>query len=123
MPNCFKLLTHEIRLAASLALLNAGKSIPARMAMIAITTKSSISVNAERFTCACCLKSECKFIIRSFGYPRPSAGYRFVGLGALAGNSSKISPPACLVQAKDDPNWKWDEAGSKLSFLNSQTRE
>src|SRR6266478_4392460 len=48
MPTCFKLLRHWIRLARSLALARAGNSIAARMAMMAITTKSSISVKPRR---------------------------------------------------------------------------
>jgi hypothetical protein len=40
-------LTQAIFLAFSLAIFNAGSSNPARMAMIAITTRSSISVNNE----------------------------------------------------------------------------
>jgi hypothetical protein len=39
---------HETRLAASFALPNTGKITAARMAMIAITTRSSMSVNARR---------------------------------------------------------------------------
>jgi len=38
----------EIDWALALAFDNAGNNIPARMAMIAITTKSSINVNAEQ---------------------------------------------------------------------------
>jgi multisubunit Na+/H+ antiporter MnhF subunit len=44
-PICFRLLTQPIRFAFSLALDSAGSSMAARMAMIAITTRSSISVN------------------------------------------------------------------------------
>ena len=46
MPNWRRLLTQEIRLALSLALDKAGRSIPAKMAMMAITTSNSISVKA-----------------------------------------------------------------------------
>src|ERR1035441_185279 len=45
-PICLMLLTHFIRFAASLALSNAGNSRPARMAMMAITTRSSMRVKA-----------------------------------------------------------------------------
>ena len=45
---CFKLLPHCIRAAASRTFWTAGSSRPIRMAMIAITTRSSISVNADR---------------------------------------------------------------------------
>src|SRR5436190_12297754 len=41
---CFKLPMQVVRIALSLALDNAGKSIAARMAMIAITTSNSINV-------------------------------------------------------------------------------
>src|SRR5262245_55929114 len=43
-PSCFRLLTHWARRAASRADCTAGKSKAIRTAMIAITTKSSISV-------------------------------------------------------------------------------
>ena len=46
MPICFKLLRQEIRCACALDLDNAGNSIAARMAMMAITTSSSIKVKA-----------------------------------------------------------------------------
>src|SRR5260370_32816765 len=45
MPTCFKLLRHWMRLALSLALARAGNNIAARIAMMAITTSSSINVN------------------------------------------------------------------------------
>src|SRR5258706_7039170 len=45
MPFCFKLLRPWMRLALTLAMARAGKSIAARMAMMAITTRSSINVN------------------------------------------------------------------------------
>lgn len=41
------LLAHWVRLALSLARLNAGRSIPARMAMMAMTTSSSMSAKAR----------------------------------------------------------------------------
>jgi hypothetical protein len=44
-PICRKLLVQVAALARSLALLRAGKSIPARIAMMAITTNNSIKVN------------------------------------------------------------------------------
>src|SRR5262245_36105926 len=47
-PSCFRLLLHWTRAAASRTFCTAGKSRPMRMAMIAITTKSSISVNPRR---------------------------------------------------------------------------
>src|SRR5580704_15439879 len=47
-PICLLLLVQAIALALFLAALNAGSSIAARMAMIAMTTSSSISVNPVR---------------------------------------------------------------------------
>src|ERR1035438_7727217 len=44
-PNCFKLLTQVMFWAWALALASAGKSSAAKIAMMAITTSSSISVN------------------------------------------------------------------------------
>jgi hypothetical protein len=44
MPICFRLLTHFDALAVFLALFNAGNSIEARIAIIAMTTRSSMSV-------------------------------------------------------------------------------
>src|SRR5437762_12660515 len=44
--NCLRLLRHMTPCAFVFDLLNAGSSSPARMAMIAITTSSSISVKA-----------------------------------------------------------------------------
>src|SRR4051794_30522178 len=47
-PSCFMWLVHFIRLAASRIFWTAGSKRPIRIAMIAITTSSSISVNADR---------------------------------------------------------------------------
>jgi hypothetical protein len=47
-PICFSLLKHLLRCACVLARARAGRSKPARMAMMAITTNSSMSVNASR---------------------------------------------------------------------------
>src|SRR5206468_703527 len=44
MPNCRMLLRHCVIFAFCFALERAGNSMPARMAMIAITTRSSMSV-------------------------------------------------------------------------------
>jgi len=44
-----RLLAQLVRWASSLALAKTGKSIPARMAMTAMTTSSSINVNPETF--------------------------------------------------------------------------
>src|SRR6266699_1570998 len=44
--SCFWLFTHNVRLAFSLALAKEGSSRLAKMAMMAITTNNSISVNA-----------------------------------------------------------------------------
>src|SRR5207245_2522425 len=43
---CLRLLRHLALLACSLALLSVGKRSPARIAIMAMTTRSSISVNA-----------------------------------------------------------------------------
>ena len=50
-PTCFSLLIQSRRLAFALALASAGRSNPARIAMIAMTTNNSMSVKAhdERF--------------------------------------------------------------------------
>jgi hypothetical protein len=48
-PICFKLERHDDRRAFSLALEKTGNKIAARIAMIAITTKSSIRVKARRW--------------------------------------------------------------------------
>jgi hypothetical protein len=45
IPSCFWLLTHLILMPLVFAFANVGKSMPARIAMIAITTRSSINVN------------------------------------------------------------------------------
>src|SRR5438067_11771437 len=44
-PICFRLLEQDMRLAASRTFWTAGNSRPIKMAMIAITTNSSINVN------------------------------------------------------------------------------
>jgi hypothetical protein len=48
MASCFKLLAHCIRLADSRTFCTAGNSNPIKMAMMAMTTNNSISVNAGR---------------------------------------------------------------------------
>src|SRR5207244_3068908 len=47
-PNCFRLLLHFMRAAASRTFCTAGSSSPIRIAIIAITTRSSIRVNPNR---------------------------------------------------------------------------
>src|SRR5271167_1762411 len=47
-PICLRLLLHDMRAAASRTFWTAGSSRPIRIAMMAITTSSSISVNARR---------------------------------------------------------------------------
>ena len=44
---CFRLLRHEMARALFRALFKAGRSIPARMAITAITTRSSINVKCK----------------------------------------------------------------------------
>src|SRR5947209_5650484 len=46
-PSCLVLLRHDVFRAASRACANTGKRIAARIAIIAITTSSSIRVNAD----------------------------------------------------------------------------
>jgi hypothetical protein len=46
VPICFILATHEIRSALAFAAAKAGNNSAAKMAMIAMTTKSSINVKA-----------------------------------------------------------------------------
>src|SRR5215217_8049195 len=48
MPICLRLLEHLARAAASRTFWTAGRSNPIRIAMIAITTNNSISVNPRR---------------------------------------------------------------------------
>src|SRR5438132_11600300 len=48
MPNCLRLFVQLARAAASRTFWTAGSSRPMRMAMIAITTKSSISVKPRQ---------------------------------------------------------------------------
>src|SRR5262249_48099356 len=49
-PICLRLLAHWMRAAASRTFCTAGSNRPIRTAMMAITTSSSIRVNAERPT-------------------------------------------------------------------------
>ena len=51
IPICFKLFVHEARYAFCFADAWAGSSIAARIAMIAITTSSSMSVKPAAFVC------------------------------------------------------------------------
>src|SRR5438132_13782430 len=48
MPSCLRLLVHVTRLAASRTFCTAGSNRPISTAMMAITTSSSMSVNARR---------------------------------------------------------------------------
>src|SRR5688572_20679288 len=47
---CLRLFTHAMRFALSLLEASAGRSNPARIAMIAITTSNSMSVNADEYS-------------------------------------------------------------------------
>jgi hypothetical protein len=47
-PNCFMLLRHLMRAALAWALARAGSSIAGKIAMMAITTKSSINAGMKR---------------------------------------------------------------------------
>src|SRR5687768_18140506 len=59
--NCRRLLLHFTTRAFSLAFASAGRSMPARIAMIAITTRSSIKVKA-RVACGAVLLVRLIFI-------------------------------------------------------------
>src|SRR3954452_23556393 len=48
MPTCLRLFEQDMRAAASRTFWTAGRSRPIRIAMMAITTSSSISVNPDR---------------------------------------------------------------------------
>jgi hypothetical protein len=61
-PICFKLLIHCVALAELFALLKAGRSIEARIAMMAITTSNSISVKPR--------PPSARAVGRSIGSPR-----------------------------------------------------
>src|SRR5512133_1221274 len=61
-PHCFMLEVQLIFLALSLALESAGSSIAARIAMMAMTTSSSISVNACRALFLRFITAEQKYI-------------------------------------------------------------
>jgi len=84
-PSCFMLLTHEIPCARIFALANAGKSIAARMAMIAMTTNNSIKVKPPLFDERLlryplillrdiCFIQNCIFLKSSSSQPMPAAG-------------------------------------------------
>src|SRR5688500_2909305 len=47
-PSCRRLFVQEVRLALFFALARAGRSMPARIAMMAMTTSNSMSVKARR---------------------------------------------------------------------------
>src|SRR5438477_3946460 len=49
-PVCLRLFKHAIRLALALARASAGRSSPAKMAMMAITSSNSTNVNAVNFS-------------------------------------------------------------------------
>src|SRR6266542_1208619 len=86
---CLRLLTQAMRLAFALLAAKAGRSRPARIAMIAITTSNSISVKAN---CA-------RLIIRYS---------RFWSSGAPGfphAHSSEYSVP--IFSVVDGPNWRF----------------
>ena len=62
MPICRRLFKHEIWCALDFALANAGNNIAAKMAMMAMTTRSSISVKADF-----CGRNVCLVFIGSSG--------------------------------------------------------
>src|SRR5688572_14649576 len=66
--NCRLLFRQLARRARSFALPNAGNNRPARIAMIAMTTKSSISVNARRPKHRCDVRERMTMRNFQFGY-------------------------------------------------------
>src|SRR6185295_16803803 len=93
MPICFKLLEHVIRLAASRTFWTAGSKRPIRMAMMAMTTRSSISVKPRRRTDQKRLKGETP-VHGTKGPPTGEAGQRaccpdtsFIAVGCQDGQS------------------------------------
>src|SRR5688500_13438896 len=72
--NCFKLFRHEIAWALRLALARAGKSMPARIAIMAMTTRSSMSVKPFRSVAVFA-----KCIIRLASYRAPFTKRRAKG--------------------------------------------
>ena len=71
IPICFMLLAHAEALAVSRALLKAGSSMAAKIAIIAITTSSSISVNAVRFLLKIIMHSPFLFYVVMFSRIQP----------------------------------------------------
>ena len=53
MPICFSLFMQKICCALALACASAGRSMAARMAMMAMTTNNSINVNPVRLAWVC----------------------------------------------------------------------
>ena len=71
-PSCLKLLVHCVRAAASRTFCTAGKSKPIKMAIIAITTKSSISVNADLIIFITSFPKQCMGNYKLYFILRPS---------------------------------------------------
>ncbi len=74
--NCLKLLLHAVESAAAFARLSAGNSIAARIAMMAITTRSSINVKApvdSRFCQRAFARLPASFLFMAVGYSNPVA--------------------------------------------------
>src|SRR5438094_794861 len=65
-PSCFSPDRQEVALAFSRALANTGKSIAARIAIMAMTTSSSIRVKADRVLGAAFACNDGRFICSSF---------------------------------------------------------
>src|SRR5947207_670344 len=95
------LLRQPARRARSLALASAGRSIAARMAMIAITTSNSISVKPPAARCGFPeLETFLVFILRQV---MRSGIYQPEEHGAVGGNNWNIKPVGCGRARHIDP--------------------
>ena len=107
-PHCLRLFIHTACFPLALALANAGKSIPARMAIIATTTSNSIKVNPLFL-----LKNPLNFIVRD-GQRKGSPPAR-----TQAVFFNEIAIPA----AYDTLFGLWQSsAGALIGMLNSSVR-
>ena len=103
-PSCLRLFWHCIRAAASRTFCTAGRSSPIRMAMMAMTTSNSISVNARRARGDAwgveCQDSEASTI----SFPARVARAGISGAAAYPTNrtdpsaNTQSAPPGCWLQ-------------------------
>src|SRR5438445_6548435 len=94
---CLELLMHEIACALIFALLNAGSSIAARMAMIAITTSSSIRVNAL----ICCFVVIRTINAGNYQHPKIHAGPSASRLTPFGGDGRNLLDHYGLINLKN----------------------